>query len=264
MSRKKRRRYRSSRSLAPIHSYRHPKVSVIIPVKNEVRTIARVIREAGKVHKRTEVIVVANGSTDGSKEVAKRMGARVISYRKPLGHDVGRSVGARKARGNILLFTDGDIVIPAYKLRRLVRAVRRGTDVALNKYMGRIANRKVHSVVLAKYALNTLLSRPSLRGASLTTIPHAMSRRALEQIGTSRLAVPPKAQAAAIAAGLKIRAVTYIDVGRTNPRKRGPRGGPNPVKELILGDHLEAIYEYIRRTGKRGRHTDLKRQRSLL
>lgn len=249
--------------MLPIRSYRHPKVSVIIPVKNEARTIARVINQARKVHKRTEVIVVANGSKDGSKELAKRMGARVISYRQAIGHDVGRAIGARKARGDILLFTDGDIVIPASKLRKLVKAVSRGTDIALNKYMGRIKRKKIHSVVLVKYALNTFLARPSLKGTSLTTIPHAMSRKALMRIGSSMLAIPPRAQSAAIAAGLKMKAVTYIDVGRSNPRRRH-NSGSNQMKNMIIGDHIEAIYDYIRRTNKRGYRTDMGRKRSLL
>src|SRR6202022_1091065 len=85
-----------------------PKVSVVIPVMNERRTLASVIQQVHRIHADTEVIVVVNGSTDGSLKLAKRMGARVIAFDFPLGHDVGRSIGAAAAKGEIILFTDGD------------------------------------------------------------------------------------------------------------------------------------------------------------
>jgi glycosyltransferase involved in cell wall biosynthesis len=227
----------------PIVNARHPVVSVIIPVMNEIARLARVIQEARRVHHATEVVVVVNGSRDGSRKLAERMGARVINFRKPLGHDVGRSVGARAAKGDILLFTDGDIVIPAAKLRPFVKGVVGGLDVALNRYAGPVNRKKVHSVVLAKHALNALLRQPQLKGYSLTAIPHALSRKALEQIGPENLAVPPKAQAIAVSKGLKIRDVAHVDVGKPNPRKR--RGPRDYVANLIVGDHLEAIHTLL-------------------
>ncbi|WJH32470.1 glycosyltransferase [Paenibacillus sp. CC-CFT747] len=127
---------RSNKARTDLTNPSKPKVSVIIPVMNEARTLASVIREARKVNKNTEVIVILNGSTDGSGRLARKMGARVITFDKPLGHDVGRSIGAKEAKGDILLFTDGDILLPGSSLRHLVRAVEKGTDVALNKYNG--------------------------------------------------------------------------------------------------------------------------------
>jgi glycosyltransferase involved in cell wall biosynthesis len=54
------------------------RVSVIIPTRNEAQAIGRVIRDlpADLV---TEVIVVDNNSTDGTPEIAARMGARVMT-----------------------------------------------------------------------------------------------------------------------------------------------------------------------------------------
>lgn len=238
-----------------------PAVSVVIPVMNEARTLARVIREARRVHPHTEVIVVANGSKDGSAELARRLGARVMQYDKALGHDVGRSVGAYAAKGSILLFIDGDIVIPAGKLRPFVAAIERGADIALNSYSGVVSKTKVHSVVLSKHALNILLSRPRLKGASLTAIPHAMSRRAVDEIGGELLSVPPKAQAAALLAGLNMLAVSYVEVGKSNPKKRK---GTDPLTNLIVGDHLEAVHYLLKRSDKRGGRPDLGRNRELV
>jgi glycosyltransferase involved in cell wall biosynthesis len=207
---------------------------------------------------------VANGSTDGTKQLAERMGAKVLDYPEPLGHDVGRSLGAKEARGSILLFLDGDIVIPAIELIPFVKAVENGVDIALNSYLGPVQKRNVHSVVLAKHALNIALSRPDLRGASMTTVPHAMKKTALDVIGYENLAVPPKAQAIGILQGLNIRAVHYINVGRINPKRRRGNGGQDPLESLIVGDHLEAMNWYTRATNERGNLPDLTRIRSVV
>ncbi|UNK19761.1 glycosyltransferase [Paenibacillus sp. N3/727] len=243
-----------------IRNAENPKVSVIIPAMNERKTIAAVIHQAYQVHPETEVIVVANGSTDGTAEIAQRIGAKVICLPHALGQDVGRSVGAGEAKGEILLFTDADIVIKTRDFMPLTKAVENGVDVALNKYLGPIGKTHVHSVVLAKHALNILVSNPGLKGASLTTIPHAMSRRARDQIGTDNLAVPPKAQAIAIYKGLNVRGVHEVDVGKTNPR-RGRTKGNDPLEGLIVGDHLEAIDWFISKSGVRGNRSDLTRNR---
>lgn len=235
--------------IKPISNSESPLVTVVIPVMNEIRTLARVIHEARQVHPDTEVLVVSNGSRDGSKEQAERMGARVLSFPEPLGHDVGRSIGALHAKGEIVLFTDADIVIPATQLRTFVDAVAEGTDVALNRYNGPIRRKKAHRVVVSKYALNSILSLPHLQGASQTAIPHAMSKKAIGKIGARNLSVPPKAQAIAVLEGLKVDAVCYVDVGKTNP---GKKGRTHPLGELIIGDHLEAIHYVLGRMGPRG------------
>jgi glycosyltransferase involved in cell wall biosynthesis len=250
--------------LGKIRNSIHPKVSVVIPVMNERRTLATVIRQVSRVHAETEVIVVINGSTDGSLKLARQMGARVIKFDSALGHDVGRSIGASAAKGDIILFTDGDIVIPTSRLIPFIRALESGkVDIALNKYLGPVKKQRVGSVILAKHALNAFLSNNKLKGESLTTIPHAINRKALEAIGAENLAVPPKAQAIAACKGLNISPVQYIEVGKSNPRRRkGYR--VDPLEKLILGDHLEAIHCLIQHTSPRGFCSDVSRMREMV
>lgn len=239
------------------------KVSIVIPVMNERRTIGRVLREASRVAPGAELIVVANGSTDGSRQLAEKAGARVISFDEPLGHDVGRSVGAAAATGDVILFIDGDFVISAAQLRPYVRAVAGGVDVALNDYRGPKRKRSVHNVILAKQALNIMLKRPDLKGASMTAVPHALSRKALLAIGSQHLSVPPMAQAIALQQGLNVQAVHPVNVGRWNPaRFRNQR--MNPLESLIVGDHLEAIDWLFKTTNERGNITDLTRNREIV
>lgn len=209
------------------------------------------------------MIAVVNGSTDKTAEKARLAGARVIRYSEPLGHDVGRSIGAMHARGQILLFVDADFAIPAKRLRAYVRAVQRGHDVVLNGYSGFANAKTMHSTSEAKRLLNHILQRGDLMGSSLTTVPHAMTKSAAEIIGYDELAVPPKAHAKAIVSGLSVTRAPAIEVSKWN-RKRFRREGSDSVERLILGDHAEATQYLTEVKGHRAGLTDLRRHRELL
>jgi hypothetical protein len=58
------------------------------------------------------------------------------------------------------------------------------------------------------------------------------------------LAVPPKAQAMACVHGLRVEASHLVSVGAMNPLRRRGKDG-DPLRHLILGDHLEAVSGYI-------------------
>ncbi|WP_019638574.1 glycosyltransferase family 2 protein [Paenibacillus fonticola] len=243
-----------------VNNHPNPVVSIIIPAMNERATLADVLYQASRIHRCSETIVVANGSTDGTPEISAKLGARVITADKPLGHDVGRRVGAEAAKGQVLLFIDADMVIPAAELRPFVKAVLEGVDVALNDYSGPTGGREVHTVVLAKHSLNAMLGRSDLKGASLTAVPHAISRKAAAAIGFRTLEVPPVALAAAVLRGFKVQAVHSVQVGRINPAKYRGRQG-DPLTSLIAGDHLDALHWLIYERGSRGGYSDLGRQR---
>lgn len=82
------------------------RVTVIIPALNEELAIGVVVREipAGLVH---EIIVVDNGSTDRTAEVARAAGARVIAE-PARGYGAACLAGVRAADAEILVFLDGD------------------------------------------------------------------------------------------------------------------------------------------------------------
>lgn len=82
-----------------------PKVTVIIPTKNEAGGIATVVRDvAPYAH---EVLVVDGHSTDGTADLARQAGARVIMD-NGRGKGAGLRLGIAEATGDILVFIDAD------------------------------------------------------------------------------------------------------------------------------------------------------------
>ncbi len=85
-------------------------LTVIIPTLNEIAYLPGLL-DALDLQTRLpdEVIVVDAGSTDGTAELARTRGARVIRGGMPA---VGRNAGARAAGGDLLLFLDADVLPP--------------------------------------------------------------------------------------------------------------------------------------------------------
>jgi GT2 family glycosyltransferase len=77
-----------------------------------------------------EIIVVSDGSCDGSGRLAEQFGVQVIRTPSRLGPARARNLGACAAKGDILLFHDADITIPQDALNRIVEAFQAHPDIA--------------------------------------------------------------------------------------------------------------------------------------
>ncbi|WP_240666514.1 glycosyltransferase family 2 protein [Longirhabdus pacifica] len=228
-------------------------VSVIVTVRNEQDTVCKVLNELERISF-DEIIAVINGTTDQSYHLIKHEypSVTIVNYFQPLGHDVGRAIGAKVSQADMMLFLDGDIVIPAEQLMPYVYSINTDLDIALNNIEPLIRHlpSQDHVTVLKEF-LNYVLGREDLEMNSLTAIPHAMSREAIQAIGLDNLIVPPKAFAIAIDKKLRIGSPASIDVLTTNRVRKENRGSINPVAELIIGDHIEALHYMMSLYGPR-------------
>lgn len=97
-----------------------PYISIIIPVYNGGEHLLRCLDAVRQsTFKDWELIVVDDGSNDGSDTLARSLGARVFATIGRLGPAAARNMGARLAGGEILFFTDSDCEVHSDTLARV-------------------------------------------------------------------------------------------------------------------------------------------------
>lgn len=88
-----------------------PKVSIVVPAHNEAMNIERLIESIqyqDYPFQGCEVIIVDDGSQDGTAEIAERLGARVIRHEKNMGKAKALEDGIKAARGDVIITMDAD------------------------------------------------------------------------------------------------------------------------------------------------------------
>jgi glycosyltransferase involved in cell wall biosynthesis len=100
------------------------KISIVIPVYNEEATLGQDIEKIKKAMGKTdydyEIIVVDDGSTDRSYEIAKEQGVKIIRHPENRGVGAARTTGVKVASGEIIVMTDGDGTYPNQDIPRLL------------------------------------------------------------------------------------------------------------------------------------------------
>ena len=106
-------------------------LSIVIPAKNEAEAIGKVVGLASERYPDAEIIVVDDGSTDETAEIARTAGAQVIRHPESLGNGAAVKAGARAATGDIIAFMDGDGQHDPRMLEPLLQQIDDGYDMAV-------------------------------------------------------------------------------------------------------------------------------------
>jgi len=171
-------------------------VSVVIPAHNAERFIARAIDcVLAQTHQPNEIIVVDDGSTDGTAQVVQKYGQRVCYiHQKNAGAASARNTGIKAAKYHWIAFLDADDEWLPEKLQSQIELLRRNPDLAwancnyiVHTYPGNQRTmawpaQKAASLLSGKEYLNSYIVAIT---AGMGWIPAAMivNRQTLEQAG---------------------------------------------------------------------------------
>ena len=105
-------------------------VSVIIPVYNETRTIEEIVRRVKAQNVAKEILIVDDGSTDGTRQILESMNevgeTRVIFHDHNLGKGAAVRTGINNASGDVLLIQDADLEYDPRDYASLLQPIEEG------------------------------------------------------------------------------------------------------------------------------------------
>ncbi|MBK8231429.1 MAG: glycosyltransferase family 2 protein [Candidatus Eisenbacteria bacterium] len=129
-------------------------VSIVVPAYNEERGIGPVLEELKRLDPAWEILVVDDGSSDGTAAEVERHGVRVIRHKTNRGYGASLKTGIRAARSPWIVITDADGTYPNERIPELVRGL-----VENDMVVGARVGKNVAIPLIrrpAKWALNAL------------------------------------------------------------------------------------------------------------
>ena len=155
-------------------------VSVVIPARNAERYLAEAV---GSIREGTvpadEIVIVDDGSTDGTAALAASLGEPVVCIsQEPLGLAAACNAGVRAARGELIGFVDSDDLWTERKLERQLEAMAHGPSIdAVFGHVVEFASPELTEPERAEFVVHETPAPARLRGAMLAR------RELLERVG---------------------------------------------------------------------------------
>ncbi|HZO50000.1 MAG TPA: glycosyltransferase family 2 protein [Gaiellaceae bacterium] len=213
-----------------------PHVSVVVTLFNEAETVDELVRRSvaalDGLHRPYELVVVDDGSTDGTFAALERLHAadprvRAVRLKRNFGQHPAMHAGIVRARGEVVVTMDGDLQNPPEDIPRLVEAVEAGWDVASGR---RAVREDTWGRTLPSRLINGMLRRfTGVPIADFGCAFNAYRRGALEPmlgaIGRQKFT-----KALVLSAGAS---VVEVDVGHA-PRRGASRYSPLRLTRVAL------------------------------
>ncbi|MBU1117450.1 glycosyltransferase family 2 protein [Patescibacteria group bacterium] len=225
------------------------KLSVVVPVYNEEKTIGKIIDKLyevdfGKV--KLEVITVNDGSKDNTlnvlKDLKRKYPIKIISYSKNKGKSCALRAGFKKVTGDVVTVQDGDL---EYSPNDFVKMLKKMSEPGVTVVYGsrRLNKGNIQYSGLSFYAGGLLLTYMSniLYGGNITDEPtcYKMFESKLlksVKLKSKRFEFCPEVTAKVLKKGVKIHEVPIS----YNPRK------VSQGKKINMGDFLEAVWVLVK------------------
>lgn len=196
-------------------------ISILIPVFNEALNLGVLLDQIQSLRlPSAEVIVVDDGSTDGSGEIAQRSGIRVIRHPYNIGNGAAIKTGIRAAQGRQLVLMDGDgqhrpedipkLLAESSHYHMVVGARAKGSKLRFHRYAANIAYNAFASYV-AKFQVEDLTS-------GFRVLPRSHALRFIDLLPNS-FSYPSTLTLAFLRSGLTVRYVPIQTLYRSGESK---------------------------------------------
>lgn len=134
-----------------------PLVSVIIPVYNGEQYIAECIEQIlNQSYKNLEIIVINDGSTDKTSQIAKSYPVKLIEFLQNRGNSVGKNAGMNAAKGELIHFMDMDDAINPDFYKNMVSAIiQTGAETACCEFINQLKPHRTMHILERKVCYST-------------------------------------------------------------------------------------------------------------
>jgi glycosyltransferase involved in cell wall biosynthesis len=201
-------------------------ITAVIPCLNEERTVgscvAKALESFNSLGLAGEVVVVDNGSTDGTARIAQASGARVV-HEPVKGYGAALRTGIGSARGTIIVMGDGDDSYDWAAIGPFVRKIQEGYDLVIgNRFRGGILPGAMPP--LHRYLGNPVLSAITRLafGVKVGDVHCGMRAFTSEAFGRMRMGTPGMEFATEMVANAAHQGLRITEVPtRLHPDKRG-------------------------------------------
>ncbi len=220
------------------------KLSVVVPVYNEQATLAEIVKRVQAINIPKEIILIDDGSTDGSKELVRQLsqtpGIRAFFHSRNQGKGMAIRTGIKQARGDYIIIQDADLEYDPQDYPKLLKPIKDGKAQVVygSRFTGErrnmffwhwIANQLLTLITNMLY--NTTLS-------DMETCYKLMPTKLLQSIKLScrRFEFEPEVTAKILRQGIRIYEVPVSYAGREYSQG----------KKIAWPDGLIALFTLIR------------------
>lgn len=106
-------------------------MSIILPARNEAGAVGQTVQRIRALYPQAQILVIDDGSTDATAQIAEQAGATVIRRPYGMGNGAAIKAGARAATGDVLVFMDADGQHDPADIPRLLAKIAEGYDMVV-------------------------------------------------------------------------------------------------------------------------------------
>jgi len=134
---------------------RQVRLSVIMPVHNEAKTIREVLRRVQEVELEKEIIIVDDCSSDGTREILSQIadgGVTVIYHARNMGKGSAIRTALQYVTGDIIIIQDGDLEYDPADYHKLIEPIVEGRASVVygSRFLGEITNMRFLNYIANK------------------------------------------------------------------------------------------------------------------